>query len=92
MNDISRRVYLYGLDNEYHIVRYHYIKPQFVSINEIMTCASRMKRYYPNIRMIFAVDNSFEICQECHNSMKTRSVENRVMFKMMLEERGLRIA
>lgn len=92
MNDISRRTFLYGLDNEYHVVRYHYIAHDILSISEMRICADLLKRYYPNITSVYAVDNCFEIYQEYRNLMKKRSVENRVMFKMMLEERGLRVA
>lgn len=91
MNDISHRTYLYGLDREYRIVRYHYIERELLSIKEIKICADLLKRYYPNIAFVYAVDNCYEIYQDCVKTMKIRSVENCVMFKILLEERGLRI-
>ena len=52
-----KQVILYGIagaDKHYRILRYFVIGEDFISISNIMSCAHRMVKDYPEIKRIFA--------------------------------------
>ena len=85
MDNKKFRVYLYGLDDEYHVIRYAYIPNDEVTIGELKSQALILNFEFPNITSVWAVDNDYEIYLACRDSMKTNLMEDRVIFKIMLE-------
>lgn len=91
MDNKRFRVYLYGLDDEYRVIRYAYIPNDEVTIWELKFQASILNLEFPNITSVWAVDNDYEIYLACRDSMKTNLVEDRVVFKIMLEQYGVKL-
>ena len=82
------RVYLYGLDREYKMVFYSYLPFGQISANRIAGTARQLKSDFPSIEFVYAVDNSYTIHRAYKDLYLNDSIENRVTFKMMLEQFG----
>lgn len=91
MNNVEKRVYLYGLDEEYRLVRYTSITDEYLTISNIQFSAKDLKTRYPSIVMVFAVDNKYGVYRAYKDLSLDNSVENRVLFKIELETNGIRI-
>lgn len=91
MKNEKARVYLYGLDDEYYVIRYDYAPNEHVTIGELISRAKCLNLCYPSITCVWAVDNDYDIYLACRDSMKTKLLEDRVIFKIMLEKNGIKI-
>lgn len=85
------RVYLYGLDEMYKVVRYRWIPRCNMSIAALKQNAEELKAEYPNITHVFAVDNSYSIYSAYREATKTPLTEPCVIFKTLLEQYGQRM-
>lgn len=89
-----KQVILYGFSgpaDQYRVVRYYRINGYYISIDSIKYCAQKMKRDYPNIVHIYAIDNKFGLRQDYIDSIKKNTIESCAIFKDLLEREGLKI-
>ncbi|MEG1523862.1 MAG: hypothetical protein RR475_02420 [Clostridia bacterium] len=91
MSNSRNRIFIYGIDEENRIVRYTNVTNDGLTIRDLSFQALSMKHNYPNIRKVYAVDNSYDIYEAFCDSIKRNSVENRTVFAIMLENYGLLI-
>lgn len=84
-------VCLYGLDPEYRVVRYWNIKDKYPSMGALEVIAEAMQKSRLNILSVFAVDVSKDVYEAARDSMRTNTVEDRVVFKILLEETGIQL-
>ena len=85
------RVFLYGLDQIYRIVHYTVIPVGGVSIGRLFMAASWLRRSYPGIRHVFAVDNSPSIYDAYRKTIKQNTIDEYVLFKILLEQLGMKV-
>ena len=90
-NEASSRVYLYGLNREYQLVRFIYIPAAEVTIMGLLAGAEGLRSRYLDLRYVYAVDNSYAIFDAFRELTHDDSVENRAVFKVMLEQYGMPI-
>ena len=91
MNRLGKRVYLYGLDERYRVIHYCRIDKEFPDFKELKLNAYRMKNEYPSIRYLYAANSSYEIYTACIDAVKNKTVEDCVLFKLLVESEGIRI-
>lgn len=85
------KVYLYGLDETYKIVRWHYLPREYATVYAIRQTAKGLRSDYPSIQHVFAVDNSSMIYRAFKDIFRENSTANRVEFKMLLEQYGIAV-
>lgn len=86
-----KRVFFYGLDETYKLVHYYFCPKEDLTIWNIRATGKTLRQDYPNIRYAYAVDSSTMIYLAYRDLMRQDSTENRVGFKMMLEQYGIAI-
>lgn len=88
----GNRCYLYGLTTEYNPIAYRYIPRNKMSVNEQIRERDNIVRDFPNVVLIYIVDNSKDI-HEAFNRAKSkyRPSEDRAIFKCMLENKGIKL-
>ena len=88
----GNRCYLYGLTSEYYPIVYRYIQKQSVNVGTIKHVVDDISTDYPNVILIYIVDNSKDI-HEAFNRARTkyRPSEDRAIFKTMLEAKGVKL-
>lgn len=85
-------IVLYGIggaSDSYRIFRYWRFTEEQVSIKEIVYQACVMVGSCPSIRQVYVIDNSGELFRDYKRVLKYPSIENNVIFKSVLENRGL---
>lgn len=85
-------IILYGIggaSDNYRVYKYWRFPEEQVSIKEILYRACMMVECYPSIRQVYAIDNSGELYWDYKRVLKYPSIENNVIFKSVLENRGL---
>ena len=89
-----KQVILYGIagaDKHYRILRYFVIGEEFISISNIMSCAHRMVKDYPEIKRIFAIDNRYGLRRDYVEAYTKDSIESGCEFVSILESEGIQI-
>lgn len=86
-----KRVFFYGLDETYKLVHFYFCPKEDLSIWNIRATGRTLRHDFPNIRYVYAVDNSALIFMAYRELRCQDSTENRVEFKMMLEQYGIEI-
>ena len=82
---------IYGLTDDYHVVAYWILKNDpDPSIGHLRSMANRLQLAYPRVTKTWAVDNEPVVKHE-YMSAKKGGLEDRVLFKVLLEEQGVRI-
>lgn len=87
-------IVLYGIggaSDSYRVFRYWRFTEEQVSIKEIIYEALTMVENCPSIRQVYAIDNSSELYRDYRRVLKYPSIENNVIFKSVLENRGLSV-
>lgn len=86
------QIILYGLggaSDSFRVLKYYRFPNSEVSVREIIYNACMMANYYPSIKQVYAIDNSSELYWDYMKVRKTPSIENNVVFKSIMETRGL---
>ena len=86
-----KRVFFYGLDESYKLVHFYFCPKEDLSIWNIRATGKTLRHDFPNIRYVYAIDNSSMIYMAYRYLRNKDSTENRVEFKMMLEQYGIEI-
>ena len=90
-NDKRNRIYIYGLDSTYRIVKFWYITRAEASITQLIMEAINLRNSRVDITEVYCVDQSYEIFTGARDSMRTNLTEDKVCFKDLLERSGIRI-
>ena len=90
-NEIGTRTFLYALDKEYNILRYGNVSRVWLSIPELINRAKSLKYECPDAIGIYAIENSYDLYELCKRVQKRHLVEDRVVFKDLLETEGIKI-
>ena len=80
---------IYGLTDDYHVVAYWILKNDpDPSIGHLRSMANRLQLAYPRVTKTWAVDNE-PVVKHGYMSAKKGGLEDRVLFKVLLEEQGV---
>ena len=88
MNDVERVIY--GLGDGYRVVAYWKIRGNDPSIDYLKGTANRLALAYPAITKIWAVDSD-PVVWHGYQSARRGGLEDRVLFKVLLEEEGIQV-
>lgn len=88
------RIYLYGIAevaDSYKIIRYDYIDSENepITIKSIILNAHWMKHQYPSIEHVYAIDSSKQLARIYKDTIRAKSLQENVEFKILLEREGL---
>lgn len=88
-------IFLYGLtgaNRAYRPLRYSKIcQYNNFPIASIKLAAKRMVEDYPEIKEVYAIDNSKMLYDSYRETIMELSIENNIAFRSLLENEGLRI-
>lgn len=88
MNKIER--VLYGLTKDYYITGYWRLRDDNPSIEHLRWAADKLSAAYPGTERIYIVDNTPTI-RMSYFGVKRGNLEDRVLFKILLEEEGVQV-
>ena len=92
--DIRNRIYIYGLDELFNVVRYTYIdKMKTEKIIWELILEKRILAYnYPSVKIVYAVDNCYDVYKAYKELVMSGSnLEEKILFKQLLEQYGIRL-
>lgn len=90
-HEVCDKIYLYGLDEEYNIVRFSRVRNCRLKVDELMAEAIELRYNYQSIRSVYAVDEDPDVEDAFKDVFKRGWVEDRVVFKVLVEKKGIRI-
>ena len=88
------RIYLYGIagaSDKYAVVRYQAVDVEHRPIDAIKVEAEIMRMDYPSIKTVYAIDARGGLANDYRMAIKRNSVEGFIVFKDILERRGIEI-
>lgn len=88
MNNVERVVY--GLTKDYYVVGYWLLKDDDVRISHLRWAADKLCAACPGTEVVYVVDNGPTI-RHGYFGAKKGGLEDRVLFKVLLEEEGVRV-
>lgn len=93
-----REIFIYGIcgaQDDYRAVRYRFIRDEPEShtdlIAELQYQASDIKKDYPSIESIYAISNHYGLKDDYYKSLTAKSPENCIIFKDLLERKGIKL-
>ena len=93
-------VFLYGLagaDQSYRVIRYTPVEidslvgTAFGIIRTLKYEATMMRMQYPNIKRVFAIDNSRGLARDYKDAWMKNTIESHAIFKDILEREGIEL-
>ena len=88
------RIYLYGIagaNDKYAVIRYQAVDVEHGPIDAIKIEAEIMRMDYPSVKQIFAIDARGGLANDYRRAIKSNSIEGYIVFKDLLERRGIEI-
>ena len=88
------RIYLYGIaaaNDNYAIIRYQAVDVEHRPIDAIKVEAEIMRMDYPSIKTVYAIDARGGLANDYRMAIKRNSVEGFIVFKDILERKGIEI-
>ena len=88
------RIYLYGIagaNDKYAVVRYQAVDVEHRPIDAIKMEADIMRMDYPSVKKIFAIDARGGLANDCRRAIKSNTIESYIIFKDILERKGIEI-
>ena len=88
------RIYLYGIagaNDKYAVIRYQAVDVEHRPIDAIKVEAEIMRMDYPSIETVYAIDARGGLANDYRMAIKRNSVEGFIVFKDILERRGIEI-
>lgn len=89
--DPRDKVFLYGLDECYRIVKFVYVWKHYLGIRDLVNEAIRLRTWNPSVKMVYAIDNSHELYTSARDVLRKDWIDERVAFKDLLERDGVKI-
>ena len=90
----NHEIVLYGIageDKSYQIIRYCRIEVGYFRAWHTRLLIKQMREEYPEIKQVFAIDNRPGLAAFCRRAMKEGNIDDKVLFKYMLEREGFEI-
>lgn len=91
MSNVANRINLYGLDEDYRIVRYASVLRELLTSTRLMIEAISLRDTFGGIESVYAVEDCEDVREACHDSLKNHSMEDRVIFKCLLDSDGIKL-
>ena len=88
MNNVER--VLYGMTTDYYVTGYWIIRDDDCRISHLRWAADKVCTAYPGTERVFVVDNDPTV-RHGYFGAKRGGLEDRVLFKILLEEKGVRV-
>ena len=88
------RIYLYGIasvNDKYAVIRYTAVDVEHRPIDAIKVEAEIMRMDYPTIETIYAIDARGGLGNDYRRAIKQNSIEGYIIFKDILERKGIEI-
>ena len=88
------RIYLYGIagaNDKYAVIRYQAVDVEHRPIDAIKMEADIMRMEYPNVKQIFAIDARGGLANDYRRAIKSNTFESYIIFKDILERKGIEI-
>ena len=88
------RIYLYGIagaNDKYAVVRYQAVDVEHRPIDAIKIESDIMRMDYPSVKQVFAIDARGGLANDYRRAIKQNSIEGFIIFKDILERRGIEI-
>ena len=88
------RIYLYGIAgtrDKYAVIRYQAVDVDNRPIDAIKMEADIMRMDYPSVKKIFAIDARGGLANDYRRAIKSNSIESYIIFKDILERKGIEI-
>lgn len=88
------RIYLYGIagaNDKYAVIRYAYVDVDSRPIDAIKMEADIMRMDYPSVKQVFAIDARGGLGNDYRRAIKQNSIEGFIIFKDILERKGIEI-
>lgn len=89
--NLCEKIYLYGLDENYNVVWYTKVCNTFLKVENLIDSAIRLKQRNLAIRTVFAIDECDDMKEAYRDAMRRGWMEDRVVFKVLLEQRGIKV-
>lgn len=87
--DYIERV-LYGVTKDYFVTGFWILRDGDARISHLKWAADKLSAAYPGTERVYAVDNNPSV-RHGYFGAKRGALEDRVLFKILLEEEGVRI-
>lgn len=81
-------VFMYGLDRNYGVVCSHCLRKQQASNLTMMYEAAKLRRDHPQIEGVYAIKDCEDMRDAYKDARRTDSMEDKVIFKVLLETVG----
>lgn len=88
------KLVLYGIGDardNYRALRYFFMPEHFATVHGIKGAAFNMTDICPSVKAIYLMDNRPGLREEFNKSLRAKSFEDCVIFKLTLEKEGIRI-
>lgn len=88
------RIYLYGIagaSDKYAVVRYTAVDFENRPIDAIKVEAEIMRMDYPTVKTVYAIDARGGLGNDYRRAIKQNSIEGYIIFKDILERKGIEI-
>ena len=88
------RIYLYGIagaNDKYAVIRYQAVDVEHRPIDAIKVEAEIMRMDYPSSKTVYAIDARGGLANDYRMAIKRNSVEGFIVFKDILERKGIEI-
>lgn len=88
------RIYLYGIagaSDKYAVIRYQAVDVEHRPIDAIKVEAEIMRMDYPSIKTVYAIDARGGLANDYRMAIKRNSVEGFIVFRDILERKGIEI-
>lgn len=88
------RIYLYGIagaSDKYAVIRYAAVDVENRPIDAIKVEAEIMRMDYPTVETVYAIDARGGLGNDYRRAIKQNSIEGYIIFKDILERKGIEI-
>lgn len=92
MTNLEHRVYIYAFDSQNgDLLDKHYLHDTWITIRNIMLEAALMDEKFHNKVTIYVADGTRELAKAAMDMQRTKLFEDKVVFRTLVEEQGVRI-
>lgn len=88
------RIYLYGIagaSDKYAVIRYAAVDVENRPIDAIKVEAEIMRMDYPTVETVYAIDARGGLGNDYRRAIKQNSIEGYIIFKDILERKGIEV-
>ena len=90
---LEHRVYVYAFEKETgEMLDKYYLRDSWITIRNIMMEAELMDNKFDHKAVIYVADGTREIADAARTMQQTKLFEDKVIFRTLVEQQGVRIA